>query len=329
MTRDIRSVTRHGIARRDVLAGLALAPALLTRPARADTILRMGDQRGNVRALMEAAGVLGDLPYRLEWSEFAAAAPLAEAMAAEAIDGGNIGDAPFTFAFAGNMPIRAIATRRSSQEGLAIVVPEHSPVHDFAGLRGRRIATGRGSIGHFLVLAALEAHGLTAADIGLVFLLPSDAKAALANGAVDAWSTWEPYTSQVEVMDRGRSIINGVGITPGLGYQAATVSAIAGKRAALEDFVRRLVIARRWADLNRERYAAYWAKLMGFPEAVPLNWFTRTQERIVVTDDLVIRDEQLVIDLYAKSGLLRQRFEAASAFDPSFNDAIREANART
>lgn len=107
------------------------------------------------------------------------------------------------------------------------------------------------------------------------------------------------------------------------------MSAIADKRGALEDFVRRLVVARRWADLNRERYAAYWAKLMGFPEAVPLHWFTRTQERIVVTDDAVIRDEQLVIDLYARSGLLRQRFEAASAFDASFNDAIRDANART
>jgi sulfonate transport system substrate-binding protein len=325
-------MTPRRIGRRRLLAWIALAPLALVpliRPARAATVLRMGDQRGNVQALMAASGVLGDLPYRLEWSEFAAAAPLAEALAAEAVDGGNIGDAPFTFAFAGGVPIRAIATRRSSQEGLAIVVPEHSPVRGFAELRGRRIATGRGSIGHFLVLTALEKHGMSVADITLVFLLPSDAKAALANGAVDAWSTWEPYTSQVEVMERGRSVITGVGLTPGLGYQAATVAAIAGKRAALEDFVRRLVVARRWADVNRDLYAAHWAKLMGFPEAVPHNWFTRTQERIVVTDDAVIRDEQRVIDVYARAGLLRQSFGAASAFDPSFNDAIREGNART
>ena len=68
---------------------------------------------------------------------------------------------------------------------------------------------------------------------------------------------------------------------------------------------------------------------MGFPEAVPRNWFARTQERIVPTDEAVIRDEQRVIDLYARAGLLRQSFAAASAFDASFNEAIRAANTRT
>ena len=68
-------------SRRRLLAGAAMlaTPALIGR-ARAADGLRMGDQRGNVQAVMQAAGVLSDVPYELTWSEFAAAAPLIEAL---------------------------------------------------------------------------------------------------------------------------------------------------------------------------------------------------------------------------------------------------------
>ena len=46
-----------------VAAALALASADL---ASAQTTLRVGDQKGNARAVMEAAGVLNDVPYRIE-----------------------------------------------------------------------------------------------------------------------------------------------------------------------------------------------------------------------------------------------------------------------
>ncbi len=309
--------------RRRHAVGLGLA-ALAMRPARAAGItLRMGDQRGNVQAMMKAAGLLEGVPYRIEWSEFAAAAPLAEAMNAGAIDGGNIGDAPFVFAAAGGAPIRGIAARRSSQQGLAVLVRGVSPAKSFADLRGKRIATGRGSIGHYLILAALEANHMTTADVQLAFLLPADAKTAMSSGAVDAWSTWEPYTSQAEVLEGARRVVTGEGITPGLGFQAATVSAIAEKRPALEDFVRRLAAARRWADNNTDAYAAQWAKLMGFPESVPHLWFTRTRESIVTPDATVATDLQRVADTYSRTGLLRSPFTATTVLDATFAGAIR------
>jgi sulfonate transport system substrate-binding protein len=77
-----------------------------------------------------------------------------------------------------------------------------------------------------------------------VFLAPSDAKVAYTQGAVDAWSTWEPYVSQEEVLFQSRRVITAEGITPGLGFQVATPNAIRDKRPELEDFVRRLTMAR-------------------------------------------------------------------------------------
>jgi sulfonate transport system substrate-binding protein len=290
--------------------------------AAAQTTLRVGDQKGNSQAVMEAAGVLKDVPYKIEWKEFAAAAPLLEALSAGAIDTGLVGDAPFTFAAAANVPVKAIAAVRQSREGLAIVVPEQSAIKSFDDLRGKKIATGRGSIGHQLILAALESRGWQASDVNIVFLAPSDAKVAYTQGSVDAWSTWEPYVSQEEVLFKSRRVITAEGITPGIGFQVATPTAIKDKRAELSDFVRRLAAARAWSQGNVSSYAETWGKLMNIPTSVPLNWLTRARIRIAPIDDGVVADEQKTIDLYFRWGLIKQNLKASDIVDRSFAEAI-------
>jgi sulfonate transport system substrate-binding protein len=303
----------------------ALALALLfgaTNLAGAQEVLRVGDQKGNAQAVMEAAGVLKDVPYKIEWKEFAAAAPLLEAIGAGAIDAGLVGDAPFTFAAAANVPVKAITAIRQSGEGLAILVPATSPIKSFDDLKGKKIATGRGSIGHQLILAALEAKGWTAGDVQIVFLAPSDAKVAYSQGSVDAWSTWEPYVSQEEVLFKSRRVITAEGLTPGLSFTVATPDAIRDKRAALSDFVRRLALARNWSLGHTEGYAESWGRLMNVPPAVALNWLSRAKISIAPIDDAVVADEQKTIDLYFRAGLIKQKLDAATIVDRSFADAI-------
>jgi sulfonate transport system substrate-binding protein len=300
-------------------AGLLLGTAVL---ASAQTTLRVGDQKGNSQAVMEAAGVLKDVPYRIEWKEFPAAAPLLEALGAGAIETGLVGDAPFTFAAAANVPVKAIAAVRQSRDGLAVLVPEKSAIKSFDDLRGKKIATGRGSIGHQLILAALEARGWKPDDVQIAFLAPSDAKVAYTQGSVDAWSTWEPYVSQEEVLFKSRRVITGDGLTPGLGFQVATPTAIRDKRPELEDFVRRLAAARAWSAGNVSSYAETWGKLMNIPTSVPLNWLSRAKIRIAPIDDAVVTDEQTTIDLYHRAGLIKQKLNAADIVDRSFSDAI-------
>ncbi|WBV45443.1 ABC transporter substrate-binding protein (plasmid) [Pseudoroseomonas cervicalis] len=297
----------------------------MPRILRAQAPLRVGDQRGNARAVMQAAGVLEGVEGRYAWSEFPAAAPLVEALNAGAIDTGLVGDAPFTFGAAAGVPAKAIAATRQNQDGLAILVPKDSAVRSLQDLAGKRIATGRGSIGHQLVLAALEAAKLPADTVRLVFLLPADAKAAYSSGAVEAWSTWEPYVSQEEVLAGSRRIVDGNGITPGLSFQAARDDAIASRRPELEDFVRRLTVARRWANENIPAYAKSWSALMNVPEPVAVRWFTRARTRVVPIDDAVVRDEQGNIDLYSRAGLVRRRIQAEDILDRSFTPVIQGA----
>jgi sulfonate transport system substrate-binding protein len=195
-------------------------------------------------------------------------------------------------------------------------------VRSLEDLKGKRVGTGRGSVGHQLVLAALEDAGLPKNALTLNFLLPAEAKAALTSGSLDAWSTWEPYTSQLVLSGEARIVRDGQGITPGLGFQAAHIDSIRTKRGELEDFVRRLAKARVWGTANHASYAETWSKLIGLPKEIPLLWFTRANVRPVPIDAEVVSSEQRTIDLYVRNGLIPKPLNAAEILDPSFNKAI-------
>lgn len=145
---------------------------------------------------------------------------------------------------------------------------------------------------------------MPADSVTLNFLPPADAKIALASGSVDAWATWEPYTSTAELAGLVRVLRDGNGITPGLSFAVASHAALRDKRALLADFGERLARARAWALTDPAPYATVWSKLIGLPEAVPLRWFGRAQYRHVPIDRAVIADEQANIDLYVRAGLI-------------------------
>ena len=79
---------RHFLAQASALATIATAPAALRAQSGTRPLLRAGDQKGGLRALLEAAGELNGLAYDIAWTEFPAAAPLAEALNAAASDQG-------------------------------------------------------------------------------------------------------------------------------------------------------------------------------------------------------------------------------------------------
>jgi sulfonate transport system substrate-binding protein len=134
--------------------------------------LKVGSQRGGTKAVLLASGALEGAPYKIEWSEFPAAQPLLEALSAGAVDLGEAGDAPFLFAYAGGAKIKAVQAGKSGGSATAILVRKDSPIRTVADLRGKKVATGRGSIGHYLLLRQIESAGLKPTDVTVVFLAP-------------------------------------------------------------------------------------------------------------------------------------------------------------
>lgn len=141
-----------------VLAAAAATPSCA--PA-GGGVLKVGSQKGGTKALILASGVLAGAPYRVEWSEFPAAQHLQEAIGAGAVDLGAVGDAPFLFAYASGGKVRAVHASKAAGggRGTAVVVPGTSPLTRAVDLKGRKVATGRGSIGHYLILRLIGQAG--------------------------------------------------------------------------------------------------------------------------------------------------------------------------
>src|SRR3984893_17631427 len=142
------------------LFGAALGFAITASALAADTVtLRVGDQKGGNRSLLEIAGLAEDLPYKIEWSEFPAAAPILEALNAGALDVGYTGDLAFLTVYAAGAPIKAIGGTRADARTQAILVRQDSPIKTAADLKGKRLAGTRGGWGQFLIDATLEKAG--------------------------------------------------------------------------------------------------------------------------------------------------------------------------
>lgn len=286
------------------------------------TPLKVGSQRGGTKAILIASGALEGVPYKIEWSEFAAAQPLLEAVGAGAVDLGEAGDAPFLFAYAGGARIKAVQAGKSGGSATALLVRRGSTIRDVAGLRGKKVATGRGSIGHYLLLRLLEDAGLRPADVQIVFLNPGDAKAAFSSGAIDAWVTWGSYVALAKLHDDATILADGDGRLSGYGYEAASEAAIAGKRPQVEDFLRRLAKARRWAGDHPQAFAAALSKETGLQPDVAL--YTVQHYRIAPSaiDDAAVAEGRAVLDRFRAAGAVTSTRDPAGAFDRSFNATV-------
>lgn len=305
--------------RRGVLSaagvGLLLAGCSL-KSGDAGGVLRVGSQKGGTKALMLAAGALSGAAYRVEWSEFPAAQPLLEAIGSGAVDVGVAGDAPFLFAYEAGVPIQAVAAQHVDPRpsaALAIVVPQASPIRDMAGLKGRRIAVTRGSIGHFLVLRALEREGWRVKDVRITFLAPGDSAAALSAGAVDAWSTWVPYVTLAQASG-ARILVDGQDLVGSYSFDAANTAIIGPKRAILTDFLAREARALRWALAHPDAYAKVLAAETGLPLPIAGVMVRKNTRVDVPIDAQVILNQRQVLDTFARAGEITPRRALSQAF---------------
>jgi sulfonate transport system substrate-binding protein len=101
--------------------------------------LHIGDQAGTgAQALLTAAGLIGKLPFKAQWSDFTSGPPMLQAMAAGSADVGGVGNAPPVFAAAGGDHIAIVGVLQANPHGSALLVPKGSPIRSLAQLRGKR-----------------------------------------------------------------------------------------------------------------------------------------------------------------------------------------------
>ncbi|MBX6385610.1 MAG: ABC transporter substrate-binding protein [Microbispora sp.] len=305
---------------RRALLGTAtlLATPAIARAQAAQRTLRVGNQRGGLRSLLEISGVARDLPYRIEWSEFPAAQPLLEALNANAVDLGSMGDLNFFSVYSSGAPIKAIAATRSDGASQNIIVRGDSPIRSVADLRGKRIAAARGGWTHYSMLAILQKAGIPFSEVRFAWLLPAEAGLAFRSGEVDAWSVWEPYTS-LQVLEFGARVLTDArGLTPSASVLAVHNTALTERRDQLLDFVQRNARGWAWAQHNLAEYARSTAQIIRQPVPVIERAYQVNQTRAVRIDEALVQEFQQAVDQAHAWGVVPQRVRVADAVDQSF-----------
>ncbi|HDS1812119.1 TPA: ABC transporter substrate-binding protein [Pseudomonas putida] len=303
------------------LAACVLASSL-SLTAAAQTLV-VGDQSFNARAVMEAAGVLDDLPYTLEWKQFAAGSPVAEALNVGSLDIGLLGDAPPLFLGALGAPIKVIAVSRQNLDGVAILARKDSNIRSLEDLRGKRAAIWKGSWSQQLLFSALDKAAVPRDALELRYLSALDAFHALDGGSVDVIATWEPYVTQQE-RQGARVLATAEGLIPAQSFVVANAKAVEAKRAQISDFLQRLKKARDWTlsdPAHTEAYADAWAKRTRADRDIARAWFARARTDVAPLNPQVIVDAQKTVDFFAGLGLIKN-YPASSLFDTSFAAAF-------
>lgn len=322
-------------ARRRLLAGAAAFFATLglmaAIPAHAQgkpELLRIGFQKSaSLLTLQKSQGTLekrlAPLGVSVKWVEFPAGPQLLEGLNVGAVDVGFVGEAPPIFAQAAGAQFAYVGYDPAAPEAEAIVVPRDSALKSVADLKGRKVALNKGSNVHYLLVKALEKHGLKYSDITPVFLPPADARAAFERGAVDAWAIWDPFLAAVEKQTGARILADGRGAVNNFAYYLAERGYSERHPQVIQALFEDTVAQGQWLKANVKEAARIIAPLQGLePEVVALS-LARYQFGVKPLTAAVAAEQQKIADTFHALGLIPKPIRILDALPASLQAATK------
>ena len=244
------------------------------------------------------------LGIEIKWIDFQFGPPLLEAINVGSVDFGFVGDTPPIFAQAGGAKIRYVATVKSEGDNQAIIVPKDSAIKTLADLKGKRIAFGKGSSAHNLLVASLEKAGLSWSDITPAPLAPADATAAFVKGSVDAWSIWDPYLALAELKENARVLAFDKDVHKPNAYYIANTDFVEKYPSLVANLNTTFASEGKWAESHHEEVAKAQAEATGVDIEAIRRFVNRSSYSVVPLDAEVIKTQQAVADRFAKLGLI-------------------------
>jgi sulfonate transport system substrate-binding protein len=173
-------------------------PAWAARSGRNTDTVRLGWGRGGLPLLAKQRGefekLLAKDRIKVQWiGPFPNHAPSLQAVTGGSSDFGFGGSTtPALAAMIAGSPLVFTNFLVANPRSTAIIVKDDSGIKSVKDLAGKSVAVNRSGLGEFLLVAALEKHGVDRSKVKFVYLNPPDAAPAFAQGKVDAWSMWSP-----------------------------------------------------------------------------------------------------------------------------------------
>ncbi len=190
--------SRRHMLQTSLLAGGALSLAARKALGRTTDTVRLTWGYGGLTLLAKERGLLAQTlagqGIKVEWlGPFPNHAPTMQAVVGGSADfsfGGST--TPALAALIAGAPLVFAQFLVYDPRTTAIIAKDGSGIDKVADLVGKSVAVNRSGLGEFLLVAALEKHGIDRTKVRFIYLNPPDAGPALAAGKVDAWAMWSP-----------------------------------------------------------------------------------------------------------------------------------------
>jgi NitT/TauT family transport system substrate-binding protein len=162
-------------------------------------------------------GKYSNIKFEFEWQNFTSGPPVTNAMMANKLQFGAMGDYPLIvngFTFENNPESKsrliAVAAYNMSGSGNGIVVHKDSPYYELADLKGKLVSVPFGSAAHGMVLKAMQDRGYPADFFQLVSQSPEVGSTNLQEQKIDAHADFVPFAELLPFRGFARKIFDGV-----------------------------------------------------------------------------------------------------------------------
>ena len=309
--------------RRRLIQGAAAAIALPSFGSFAQTgaarTLRIGNQKG-VLSLLKGRSVLEKrltpLGVSVKWTEFTAGPVQLEALNVGSIDFGDVGEAPPIFAQAAGAPLAYVAATVPRPASEAVLIPKGSAIKTVADLKGKKVALNKGSNVHYFIVKLFEKHGLAYSDLNLVYLPPSDARAAFEKGSIDAWVIWDPFLAAAEKTLDAKVLADATGVVGNRAYYFSSLDYVAKHQDVLAIVTEEINRIDQWGSANKSEYAAELSSLWGLPKPVVDLSVGRAKYGTTPITKAILGEQQKIADTFFELKLIPKKInvlEAAAA----------------
>lgn len=283
--------------------------------------LTIGDQAKTLQTIIAASDALKGARYKVKWAEFEGAAPLYQAVQANAADTGFSADLPALQALSGGVKVKNVAALKNDGTHVGLVVRKDSGIDSVKDLKGQKVvvSSAKGSISEYLLANVLKQNGLSYKDVKVQYLLPTDAQAAFASGKIKIWATFGVYQA-VGLEQGGRLLVDGGdGRVSGIGFVNASDKALANsaKKTALSDFLQRLSTALKWTSTHKDAYAKAIVERNGADATVAKTLASAAYSQVLPITSDVDTTVQQVADLMNSIGVLDPNVDVAKSTDTS------------
>lgn len=260
--------------------------------------------KGAVEPRLKALGI------SVNWVPFPAGPQLLEAMNANRVDIGSVGESPPIFAQAAGAQLVYISGRKPSQgRGQAIIVQKDSPIKKVADLKGKKIVFQKGSSAHYLVLRALKEAGLKISDVQSISLTPAEARDAFIQKKIDAWAVWDPNLAYAQKNAGARILRDSSKISTQGGFYLARRDFATKNPEVVRVFLEEVDKLGEWAEKNPSEVAKILAPELKLDVSLLEDVTRRRTFRLTKLTASLIAEQQRVADEYFEANIIPRKLD--------------------